>query len=72
MLKVDIGRSSELKHNCDVNESSAPDPREKLTVCAGGRFHPRVDSMDFLQLLNSNIVEFVLIVKGGKERDVSS
>lgn len=38
--------------------------KKKLTVCARGGFHPRVDAMDFLQLLNSNIMEFVLTSGG--------
>ena len=35
-------------------------PRKKLTVCACGRRHPGEDAMDFLQLLDGNITEFIL------------
>lgn len=34
---------------------------QKLTVCARAWFNPREHPMDFLQLLNGNIVEFVLL-----------
>lgn len=44
----------------------------ELTVCARERLHPGKDPVDFLQLLHSNITEFVLIPEKEAKTNIHS
>ncbi len=61
LIKGAVNSQQEVKGICECRGLQVMTFPEKLTVCACAWHHPRVDAMDFLQLLHSNIMELVLI-----------